>query len=191
VQPSAGTNAVQSLCGYIEKPLPKYPKNFKIRHYEYIAIHLETPNGNSFNCLSNRSGELIQGFRTVQRVLSSLWLCSSARYGYAFFVSQGFVITHNDAPHAVGLHWMSDQSDAPDNTQHTQQTNIIATGGIFFYCPRFVRFVYFCSSVPFVSDCTACCGFFHYEKSDGFCRERTRDLGFQRPARKPLDHRSR
>jgi hypothetical protein len=31
---------------------------------------------------------------------------------------------------------------------------------------------------------TACCGFFHYEKSDGFGRERTRDLGFQRPARK-------
>jgi hypothetical protein len=29
------------------------------------------------------------------------------------------------------------------------------------------------------------------EKSDGFGRERTRDLGFQRPARKPLDHRSR
>jgi hypothetical protein len=33
--------------------------------------------------------------------------------------------------------------------------------------------------------------FFQYEKSDGFGRERTRDLGFQRPARKPLDHRSR
>jgi hypothetical protein len=38
---------------------------------------------------------------------------------------------------------------------------------------------------------TACCGFFHYEKSDGFGRERTRDLGYRRPARKPLDHRSR
>jgi hypothetical protein len=38
---------------------------------------------------------------------------------------------------------------------------------------------------------TACCGFFHYEKSDGFGRERTRDLGYQRPACKPLDHRSR
>jgi hypothetical protein len=48
-----------------------------------------------------------------------------------------------------------------------------------------------CSSVLFVSYRTACCGFFHYEKSDGSGRERTRDLGFQRPARKPLDHRSR
>jgi hypothetical protein len=38
---------------------------------------------------------------------------------------------------------------------------------------------------------TACCGFFHQEKSDGFGRERTRDLGYQRPACKPLDHRSR
>jgi hypothetical protein len=32
---------------------------------------------------------------------------------------------------------------------------------------------------------------FSREKSDVFGRERTRDLGFQRPARKPLDHRSR
>jgi hypothetical protein len=28
----------------------------------------------------------------------------------------------------------------------------------------------------------ACCGFFQPEKSDGFGRERTRDLGYQRPA---------
>jgi hypothetical protein len=28
----------------------------------------------------------------------------------------------------------------------------------------------------------ACCGFFQSEKCDGFGRERTRDLGFQRPA---------
>jgi hypothetical protein len=37
----------------------------------------------------------------------------------------------------------------------------------------------------------AYCGFFQLEKSDGFGRERTRDLGYQRPACKPLDHRSR
>jgi hypothetical protein len=37
----------------------------------------------------------------------------------------------------------------------------------------------------------ACCKFSQPEKSDGFGRERTRDLGYQRPARKPLDHRSR
>jgi hypothetical protein len=37
----------------------------------------------------------------------------------------------------------------------------------------------------------ACCGFFQSEKSDGFGREQTRDLGYQRPACKPLDHRSR
>jgi hypothetical protein len=28
----------------------------------------------------------------------------------------------------------------------------------------------------------ACCGFFQQEKSDGFDLERTRDLGYQRPA---------
>jgi hypothetical protein len=28
----------------------------------------------------------------------------------------------------------------------------------------------------------ACCGFLQQEKSDGFGRERTRDLGYQRPA---------
>jgi hypothetical protein len=48
-----------------------------------------------------------------------------------------------------------------------------------------------CSIVHSRPNRTAYCGFFHYEKSDGFGRERTRDLGFQRPARKPLDHRSR
>jgi hypothetical protein len=37
----------------------------------------------------------------------------------------------------------------------------------------------------------ACYGFFQPEKSDGFGRKRTRDLGYQRPACKPLDHRSR
>jgi hypothetical protein len=37
----------------------------------------------------------------------------------------------------------------------------------------------------------ACCEFSQPEKSDGFGRERTRDLGYQRSARKPLDHRSR
>jgi hypothetical protein len=77
-----------------------------------------------------------------------------------------------------------------DKTQHTQQTNFHALGGIFFYCPiLFVSCTVF--NCPSVSYITACCGFFHYEKSDGFGRERTRDLGFQRPARKPLDHRRR
>jgi hypothetical protein len=65
--------------------------------------------------------------------------------------------------------------------------------GIFFFLIALVSSVSctFCSSVLFVSYRTAWCGFFHYEKSDGFGRERTRDLGYQRPARKPLDHRSR
>jgi hypothetical protein len=42
----------------------------------------------------------------------------------------------------------------------------------------------------FVSYRAARCGFFQQENSDGFGRERTRDLGYQRPACKPLDHRS-
>jgi hypothetical protein len=49
---------------------------------------------------------------------------------------------------------------------------------LFWYCPVIRRR-------------TACRRFFHYEKSDVFGRERTRNLGFQRPAHKPLDHRSR
>jgi hypothetical protein len=36
----------------------------------------------------------------------------------------------------------------------------------------------------------AFCAFFQLEKSDGFGRERTCDLGYQRPACKPLDHQS-
>jgi hypothetical protein len=63
----------------------------------------------------------------------------------------------------------------------------------FFCCCSFcpIRFVFFVFNCPFASYRTACCGFLHYEKSDGFGRDRTRDLGFQRPARKPQDHRSR
>jgi hypothetical protein len=34
----------------------------------------------------------------------------------------------------------------------------------------------------------ACCGFFQPEKSDSFGREWPCDLGYQRPACKPLDH---
>jgi hypothetical protein len=44
---------------------------------------------------------------------------------------RGFLVTHNDAPHSVWLHWMSDQLVADTSTwQHTQQTNIHAPGGI-------------------------------------------------------------
>jgi hypothetical protein len=67
----------------------------------------------------------------------------------------------------------------------------LAPTGIFF-CPILLvsctLLVWNCSGIRRK---TACCEFFHYEKSDDFGRERTRDLGFQRPARKPLDHRSR
>jgi hypothetical protein len=57
---------------------------------------------------------------------------------------------------------------------------------VFFFCPILLvsctLLVWNCSGIRRK---TACCGFFHYENSDGFGRERTRDLGFQRPARKP------
>jgi hypothetical protein len=49
--------------------------------------------------------------------------------GYGLVVPWGFVITHNFAPQSVGLLWTSDQLVA-ENTQHTQQTNIHAPGGI-------------------------------------------------------------
>ena len=49
--------------------------------------------------------------------------------------SRGFLITYNDAPQSVGLLWTNDQISPsqrplPDNTQHSQQTNIHAPGGI-------------------------------------------------------------
>jgi hypothetical protein len=59
---------------------------------------------------------------------------------------------------------------------------------LFRYCSGIVPVLFrYCSGIRLK---TACRGFFHYEKSDGFGRERTRNLGFQRAARKPLDHRS-
>ena len=53
--------------------------------------------------------------------------------GFSLLVCRGFLIIHNDAPQSVGLLWTSDQSiqrPLPDNTQHSQQTNIHAPGGI-------------------------------------------------------------
>jgi hypothetical protein len=45
--------------------------------------------------------------------------------------TRGSVIRHNDTPHSVGLIWTSDQPVAETSTrQHTQQTNIHASGGI-------------------------------------------------------------
>ena len=55
-------------------------------------------------------------------------------------VGQGLPIieasrSHSDTPHSVGLPWISDQPDAEtslylDNTQHSQETDIHAPGGI-------------------------------------------------------------
>ena len=47
--------------------------------------------------------------------------------------SRGFLITLKDAPLSVGLLWTSDQSSQrplPDNTQHSQLTDIHVPGGI-------------------------------------------------------------
>jgi hypothetical protein len=58
-----------------------------------------------------------------------LWLCSPARLWPPR--SRGFMITHNDAPQSVGLLRTSDQLVAEtSNWQHTQQTNIHASGVI-------------------------------------------------------------
>jgi hypothetical protein len=35
---------------------------------------------------------------------------------FSLLVFQGFLITHNDAPHSVGLLWTSDQSVAETST---------------------------------------------------------------------------
>jgi hypothetical protein len=53
-------------------------------------------------------------------------------------VGQGLLIIEasqslSDTPHLVGLLWMSDQPEQgplPDNIQHSQETDIHATGGI-------------------------------------------------------------
>jgi hypothetical protein len=69
----------------------------------------------------------------------------------------------------------------------------LAPAGIFFLICRILCFIVLVMDfqLSFVSYRTACCGYFQQEKSDGFGRERTRDLGYQRPACRPLDHRSR
>jgi hypothetical protein len=56
---------------------------------------------------------------------------SAAQHGLWPPRPRGFLITHNDAPHSVGILWTSDHLVAENSTwQHTQQTNIHAAGGI-------------------------------------------------------------
>ena len=44
--------------------------------------------------------------------------------------------SHSDTAHSVRLLWTSDQPDAePDNTQHSQETDIYAPGGISTHDP--------------------------------------------------------
>jgi hypothetical protein len=58
-------------------------------------------------------------------------------------VGQGLLIIeasrwHSDTPYTVGLLWTIDQPDAetvPDNTQHSQETDIHAFGGIRTHNP--------------------------------------------------------
>jgi hypothetical protein len=44
------------------------------------------------------------------------FLVLQPRAGYGLLVSRGFLITHNDAPHSVGLLWASDQCVAETST---------------------------------------------------------------------------
>ena len=63
---------------------------------------------------------------------SPLWRYGPTR-AMAFSFLRFLDHTHNDAPQSVGLLWKSDQLVAetlPDNTQHSQQTDIHAPGGI-------------------------------------------------------------
>jgi hypothetical protein len=124
---------------------------------------------------------------------------SSAQRGICPPRPWGFLITYNEAPQSVGLLWTSDQLVAETSTwqytTHKTDKHPCPRWYFFFFIFLFVLvllpYLFVVFNCPFASYRTACCGFFHYEKSDGFSRERTRDLGFQRPARKPLDHRSR
>jgi hypothetical protein len=117
-------------------------------------------------------------------LLFSLALQPSACY---VLLVHGVSWSHNDAPQSVGLLWTSDHLVAETSTwQHTTHTvdkHPCSRWDFFFVLlPYLFVSCTLCSTVDFFSI---------YEKSDGFGRERTRDLGFQRPARKPLDHRSR
>jgi hypothetical protein len=69
--------------------------------------------------------------------------------------------TQLNTPHSFGLLWMNNQSDAktlPENTQHSQETDIHVPGGIFFLNKRsllshwlLLRFSYiFCKVKQFI-----------------------------------------
>ena len=61
------------------------------------------------------------------------FLCNSPQWARAFSFTRFLNLTHNDGPQSVGLLWTSDQlvtQTSTDNTQHSQQTDIHASGGI-------------------------------------------------------------
>jgi hypothetical protein len=59
--------------------------------------------------------------------------------GLGRLIFRGFTIGHLDTPHSVGLLWTRDQlvaeTSLPDNTQHSQETNIHAPVGIRTHNP--------------------------------------------------------
>jgi len=67
VQPSTATEALQFLCGYFKRTFPKISKK-KHEIIQFIEIPLEARKRNSFNYLSKRSRELIELFRTIQKI---------------------------------------------------------------------------------------------------------------------------
>ena len=56
----------------------------------------------------------------------------SPNAGYGILILEAFEITH-DTPQSIGLPWTGvnpSQRPLPDNTQHSEQTDIHAAGGI-------------------------------------------------------------
>jgi hypothetical protein len=51
------------------------------------------------------------------------------------------------------------------------------TVAFYFFLPYLVRFVFFVCHCPSASYRTACCGFFHYEKSDGYSTKQSLQCG--------------
>jgi len=63
--------------------------------------------------------------------ISFFYHCTTAQVGQGLIIENSR--SHTDTPHSIGLLWMSDQPPtkrtAPDNTQHSQETEIHAPLG--------------------------------------------------------------
>ena len=98
----------------------------------HLHFRIFTPKNGKKVCFWNVSSYLQDTERKFWPLKFCFFIVQQPPFGQGLFIIEASR-SHSDTPHSVGLLWTSDQLVAetiPENTQHSQQTNIHDTGGI-------------------------------------------------------------